>query len=56
RPITRDLDWGIALPLDNSKGKVMYVWFEAVIGYVSSTREWAERIGDPERWKTYWHN
>lgn len=56
RPITRDLDWGIALPLDNSEGKVMYVWFEAVIGYVSSTREWAERIGDPERWKTYWHN
>ena len=56
RPITRDLDWGIKLPIDDSDGKVMYVWFEAVIGYVSSTREWANRIGDPERWKTYWHN
>ena len=56
RPITRDLDWGIKIPLDEADGKVMYVWFEAVIGYVSSTREWAERVGEPERWKDYWYN
>lgn len=56
RPITRDLDWGIAVPLDEAVGKVMYVWFEAVIGYISSTREWAERIGEPDRWKDYWYN
>jgi len=56
RPITRDLDWGIKIPLDEADGKVMYVWFEAVIGYVSSTREWAERVGEPEKWKDYWYN
>ncbi len=56
RPITRDLDWGIEIPLDGVAGKVMYVWFEAVIGYVSSTREWCERIGKPDLWKEYWYN
>lgn len=56
RPITRDLDWGIDVPLAEAAGKVMYVWFEAVIGYVSSTREWSERIGQPDLWKEYWLN
>jgi len=56
RPISRDLDWGIPLPVEGTDGKVMYVWFEAVIGYVSSTREWAIRTGDPEKWKEFWFN
>lgn len=54
RPITRDLSWGVPVPLDEAKGKVLYVWFDAPIGYISSTIEWAERIGDRERWKLYW--
>ncbi|MEA3476252.1 MAG: methionine--tRNA ligase [Candidatus Cloacimonadota bacterium] len=54
RAITRDLDWGVPVPLENAKGKVIYVWFEAPIGYISSTIEWAERIGQPEKWKDYW--
>jgi len=56
RPISRDLDWGVALPTKGAEGKVMYVWFENVLGYVSSTREWAERQGEPDRWKDYWLN
>ncbi|MBC8525387.1 MAG: methionine--tRNA ligase [Candidatus Cloacimonetes bacterium] len=54
RAITRDLDWGVPVPIENAKGKVIYVWFEAPIGYISSTIEWAERIGQPEKWKDYW--
>ncbi|MDH7516455.1 MAG: methionine--tRNA ligase [Bacteroidota bacterium] len=54
RPITRDMMWGVPVPLPNSEGKVIYVWFEAVLGYISAAKEWAERIGDPERWKTWW--
>ena len=54
RPITRDLDWGIPVPLPGTEGKVLYVWFDAPIGYISSTREWAEKIGQPDRWKEYW--
>lgn len=54
RPVTRDLDWGIPVPLEGHEGKVLYVWFDAPIGYISSTVEWAERIGQPERWKDYW--
>ncbi len=54
RPITRDLHWGVPVPLKESAGKVLYVWFDAPIGYISSTKEWAEKIGDPERWKIYW--
>ncbi|MEN2998376.1 MAG: methionine--tRNA ligase subunit beta, partial [Brevinematia bacterium] len=54
RPISRDLNWGIPLPLEEAKGKVMYVWFEAPIGYISSTVEWAEKIGKPDKWKEYW--
>ncbi len=56
RPITRDMEWGIPIPLDDemAKGKVFYVWFDAPIGYISSSIEWAEKIGEPERWKDYW--
>lgn len=54
RAITRDIDWGVPVPLDNAAGKVLYVWFEAPIGYISSTIEWAQKTGDPEKWKKYW--
>ncbi len=54
RPITRDLSWGVPVPLKEAENKVLYVWFEAPIGYISSTVEWAEKIGEPERWKDYW--
>lgn len=54
RSVTRDLTWGVPVPLPEAKGKVMYVWFDAPIGYISSTREWAERIGRPDRWQDYW--
>jgi methionyl-tRNA synthetase len=54
RAITRDLDWGIPVPLEEAKGKVLYVWFEAPIGYLSSTVEWAQMIGQPKKWKDYW--
>ena len=54
RPITRDLHWGVPVPLDNAKGKVLYVWFDAPIGYISSTKEWAQKKGEPDLWKTYW--
>lgn len=54
RAITRDLDWGIPVPLKEAKGKVLYVWFDAPIGYISSTQEWAERIGKAGEWKKYW--
>ena len=56
RPISRDLDWGVKLPIEEAVGKVMYVWFENTLGYVSSTREWAVAQGDPDRWKDYWLN
>ena len=56
RPISRDLDWGVALPTEEAVGKVMYVWFENTLGYISSTREWAVDQGDPGRWKDYWLN
>ncbi|HQQ67672.1 MAG TPA: methionine--tRNA ligase, partial [Candidatus Cloacimonadota bacterium] len=54
RSITRDLSWGVPVPLDEAEGKVLYVWFDAPIGYISSTVEWAKRIGKPELWKEYW--
>ncbi len=56
RAVTRDLNWGIKVPVDGADGKVIYVWFEAVLGYISSTREWAQKIGQPQRWKDYWQN
>lgn len=54
RAVTRDLTWGIPVPLDDAKGKVIYVWLEAVLGYISATKEWAQKINQPERWKEYW--
>lgn len=52
RAVTRDLDWGIPVPVKNAEGKVLYVWFDAPIGYISSTKEWAEREG--KEWEPYW--
>lgn len=54
RPITRDIEWGIPVPLPDAEGKVLYVWFDAPIGYISSSVEWARNLGDPERWRDYW--
>jgi methionyl-tRNA synthetase len=54
RPITRDMEWGVRVPLEGADSKVLYVWFEAVLGYISSTKEWAERRGTPDAWKEYW--
>ncbi len=55
RAITRDMQWGIPVPLDEAKGKVFYVWFDAPIGYISATKEWAEQvIKTPDRWKDFW--
>lgn len=54
RPITRDIDWGIPVPLPDARGKVLYVWFDAPIGYISSTVEWAQLQGKPDRWREYW--
>ena len=56
RPITRDLSWGVPVPLEDAKGKVLYVWFDAPIGYISSTIEWAANQGKPDLWKDYWLN
>jgi methionyl-tRNA synthetase len=52
RAITRDLDWGIKVPLENAKGKVLYVWFDAPIGYISATKEWAKQ--NSKNWEIYW--
>jgi len=52
RAVTRDLDWGIPVPVEGGEGKVLYVWFDAPIGYISSTKEWAERKG--KDWEPYW--
>ncbi len=54
RSITRDINWGVPVPLPEAEGKVLYVWFDAPIGYISSTIEWAKNTGQPERWKDYW--
>jgi len=55
RAITRDMDWGIQVPLEGWDGKVLYVWFEAVIGYLSASIEWANNKGEPEAWKKWWY-
>ncbi|MFH1054992.1 MAG: methionine--tRNA ligase [Candidatus Altiarchaeota archaeon] len=54
RAITRDLSWGVPVPVDGAEGKVLYVWFDAPIGYISSTKEWAQGIGTPKKWEEYW--
>ncbi|RDK88372.1 methionine--tRNA ligase [Marinirhabdus gelatinilytica] len=52
RAVTRDLDWGIPVPVDGAEGKVLYVWFDAPIGYISATKEWAQR--EDKEWEPYW--
>ena len=54
RAMTRDLDWGVKVPVEGFEDKVMYVWFDAPIGYISATKEWAAEQGDTNRWKEYW--
>ena len=54
RSITRDLKWGVPVPLKGYENKIFYVWFDAPIGYISSTKEWAEKSGNPDAWKPYW--
>jgi methionyl-tRNA synthetase len=64
RPMTRDIDWGIPIPLDGWRDlptKRLYVWFDAVVGYLSASIEWARRLsqydgGDPERWRAWWND
>ena len=59
RPITRDMSWGVPVPEDRAggeKGKVLYVWFDAPIGYVSFTQEWARNAGKKDAWKDYWQS
>jgi len=56
RAITRDIDWGVPLPLAGFEGKRIYVWFEAVIGYLSATKEWAKSGADEEKWRCFWQD
>jgi methionyl-tRNA synthetase len=56
RAITRDLEWGIPAPFPGAEGKSIYVWFEAVLGYVSATKQWAENSKKPNYWKEFWFN
>ena len=59
RAITRDLDWGIRVPLpgwEDDPAKRIYVWFDAVVGYLSASVEWARRQGEPERWREWWND
>ncbi len=56
RPITRDIPWGIPVPVEGFEDKRIYVWFDAVIGYFAATLEWAQLVGDPERWRDWWQS
>jgi len=56
RAITRDIDWGVAVPLEGFDDKRIYVWFEAVIGYLSAAKEWAASSSDGEKWRQFWQN
>ncbi len=56
RPITRDVNWGIAVPLEGWEDKRLYVWFEAVMGYLTASVEWAHNNGQPDAWKQWWYN
>jgi len=59
RAMTRDIDWGIPVPLDgwrDQPAKRLYVWFDAVIGYLSASIEWARRLGEPDRWREWWND
>ena len=56
RAVTRDLSWGVPVPIEEAQGKVLYVWFDAPIGYISATKEWAIKEGQPDKWKEYWQD
>ena len=56
RSVTRDIDWGVSIPLEGYEGKRIYVWFEAVIGYLSAAKEWAQEQGKPEAWQEFWQD
>jgi len=56
RPITRDISWGIPVPVEGFEDKRIYVWFDAVIGYLSASKEWAKLVGEPEAWRSWWQN
>ncbi|MGH2567890.1 MAG: methionine--tRNA ligase, partial [Bacteroidota bacterium] len=56
RAVTRDLSWGVPVPVPGYEHKVIYVWFDAVLGYISSTKEWAQRAGKPDAWRDYWQS
>jgi methionyl-tRNA synthetase len=56
RAVTRDVDWGIPAPFPEAEGKTIYVWVDAVLGYVSATIEYCSRIGEPEKWREFWFN
>jgi methionyl-tRNA synthetase len=54
RAMTRDLDWGVPVPIEGAEGKVLYVWFDAPIGYISATKELFEKTENPDKWEKYW--
>ena len=56
RAYTRDLDWGVSVPLESAEGKVLYVWFEAVLGYISATKELSKQRGNENLWREYWQD
>jgi methionyl-tRNA synthetase len=56
RPVTRDIEWGIPVPLEGWEEKRLYVWFEAVMGYLTASIEWAKNNGQPEAWKDWWYD
>ena len=56
RSITRDLDWGVPVPVEGNEGKVIYIWFEAPLGYISITKELGEQRNEPDLWKEYWNS
>ena len=59
RAMTRDIDWGVPIPIEgwqDNNAKKLYVWFDAVVGYLSASIEWAYRTGEPEAWRTFWTN
>lgn len=56
RPVSRDIEWGIDIPIEGHEDKKIYVWFEAFMGYFSMAVEWARKQGDPDKWKEYWQD
>jgi len=56
RAVTRDVEWGIPAPFEGAEGKTVYVWVDAVLGYVSATIEQCQRVGQPEKWRDFWFN